>query len=97
MDDDLTFSILETNTIKTHKLDYTNTFHEINNNSINKYNFFDKWNEKYKERKKLVNEENIATYFEFFSIFFKFPLIPKIKKAPTRGIKIIAERIGKFI
>ena len=49
------------------------------------------------ERKKFVREEKIATYFEFFSTFFCGPLVMKIKKAPVKGINIIAERIGKFI
>ena len=49
------------------------------------------------ERKKFTKVENIATYFEFFSVFFKFPLVSKTNIAPIRGIKIIAERIGKFI
>ena len=33
----------------------------------------------------------------FFIIILSSPLIAKIKKAPISGIKIIAERIGKFI
>jgi len=49
------------------------------------------------ESKKFVKEEKIATYFEFFSTFFCTPFVAKIKKAPIRGINIIAERIGKFI
>ena len=49
------------------------------------------------ESKKFAIEEKIATYFEFFSTFFYDPLVIKIKKAPIRGINIIAERIGKFI
>tara|TARA_B100001123_G_scaffold404877_1_gene494721 strand:- start:608 stop:787 length:180 start_codon:yes stop_codon:yes gene_type:complete len=49
------------------------------------------------ERKKFASEENIATYLEFFSTFFWAPLVIRIKKAPIIGIKIIAERIGKFI
>jgi len=49
------------------------------------------------ERKKFTKDEKIATYFEFFSTFLEFPLVTKINKAPMRGMKIIAERIGKFI
>ena len=49
------------------------------------------------ERKKLAKEEKIATYLEFFSTFFCDPFVIKIKKEPISGIKIIAERIGKFI
>ena len=49
------------------------------------------------ERKKFDIEENIATYFEFFSTFFCSPRVIKINKAPTKGINIIAERIGKVI
>jgi len=52
---------------------------------------------KNKERKKFVNEVKTATYFEFFSTFFSEPLVKKIKKAPTSGINIIADKIGKFI
>ena len=50
-----------------------------------------------KASKKFAKEQNIATYFEFFSTFFWEPLVMKIKKAPIKGINIIAERIGKFI
>ena len=46
---------------------------------------------------KFANEEKIAAYFEFFSTIFWGPLVKKIKKAPIKGINIIAERIGKFI
>ena len=49
------------------------------------------------ERKKFVREEKIATYFEFFSTLFCEPLLINTKRAPIRGINIIAERIGKFI
>ena len=49
------------------------------------------------DKKKLAKEVKIATYFEFFSTFFCDPLVIKIKRAPIRGINIIAERIGKFI
>ena len=42
-------------------------------------------------------DENIATYLEFLSILFGEPVVIKINKEPIRGIKIIAERIGKFI
>ena len=48
-------------------------------------------------KKKLIKEEKIAMYLEFFSIFSFEPFVKKIKKAPMNGIKIIAERIGKFI
>ena len=50
-----------------------------------------------KESKKLAKEQNIATYFQFFSTIFWDPLVIKIKRAPIKGINIIAERIGKFI
>ena len=53
--------------------------------------------QRYNERKKFIREVKIATYLEFFSTFFKLPWVIKIKKAPVNGIKIIAERIGKFI
>ena len=53
--------------------------------------------QRYSERKKFVSEENIGTCFEFFSTFFCEPLVIRIKKAPIKGIKIIADRIGKFI
>ena len=56
-----------------------------------------KENQRNKERKKLTNEENIATYFEFFSAFFDVPLINKINKDPMNGIRIIEDNIGKFI
>ena len=56
-----------------------------------------KENQRKIERKKFVVEEKIATYFEFFSTFFWDPLVIKIKRAPIRGIKIIADNIGKFI
>jgi len=49
------------------------------------------------DSKKFAKEENIATYFEFFSTVFGVPLVINIKKAPINGINIIAERIGKFI
>ena len=49
------------------------------------------------DRKKFVSDEKIATYFEFFSTVCFDPLVMKIKRAPVRGINIIAERIGKFI
>ncbi len=35
------------------KLDYTNTFQDLKNNSFIKYKFLDKWYAKYKERKRL--------------------------------------------
>ena len=50
-----------------------------------------------KDLKKFVSEEKIATYFEFFSTFLCDPFVIKTKRAPVRGINIIAERIGKFI
>jgi len=50
-----------------------------------------------RQRRKFTRDEKIATYFEFFSIFLEFPLVTRIKKAPIKGIKIIAESIGKFI
>ena len=56
-----------------------------------------KENQRKRLSKKLVIEEKIATYFEFFSTFFSGPLVTKINKAPTKGMKITAERIGKFI
>lgn len=40
------------------KLDYTNTFIDIQNNNINKYKFMDDWTLKLKERKKLNNVKN---------------------------------------
>jgi len=49
------------------------------------------------ERTKFARVEKIATYFEFFSTVFCFPLVIKINKAPISGINMIAERIGKFI
>ena len=49
------------------------------------------------ERRKLDIEEKIATYSEFFTIFFSLPWVIKMNKAPINGINIIAERIGKFI
>ena len=49
------------------------------------------------ESKKFAKEQKIATYFEFFSTFFWVPLVTRMNKAPINGIKIIAERIGKFI
>ena len=49
------------------------------------------------ESRKFAKDEKIATYFEFFSTFFCSPLVARINKAPIRGIKIIAERIGKLI
>ena len=49
------------------------------------------------ERRKFTKEEKIATYFEFFSISLELPFVTKINRAPIRGIKIIADRIGKFI
>ena len=42
-------------------------------------------------------EENIATYLEFLLTSFSLPLVIKTNKAPIKGIKIIAESIGKFI
>jgi len=36
-------------------------------------------------------------HFEFFSMLFCFPWVVKMKIAPIRGTKIIAESIGKFI
>ena len=47
--------------------------------------------------KKFAKEVKIATCLEFFSIFFSFPLVIKINKAPINGINIIDERMGKFI
>ena len=49
------------------------------------------------ERKKFTRDVKIATYKEFFSIFFCVPCVNKIKSAPTSGININTERIGKFI
>ena len=49
------------------------------------------------ERKKFDREEKIATYLEFFITVFCSPLVIEINKAPTSGINMIAERIGKFI
>ena len=49
------------------------------------------------ERKKLANEEKIATRLEFCSTFIWEPLVIKIKKAPIKGINIIEDKIGKFI
>ena len=49
------------------------------------------------DSKKLVIEVKIATYLEFFSTFFCVPFVIKIKRAPIKGINIIADRIGKFI
>jgi len=49
------------------------------------------------DNKKLAMDVKIATYLEFFSTTFWFPLIIKIKKDPIKGTKMIAERIGKFI
>tara|TARA_B100001250_G_C19161534_1_gene512517 strand:- start:46 stop:363 length:318 start_codon:yes stop_codon:yes gene_type:complete len=49
------------------------------------------------DRKKLAIEVKIATYLEFFSIFFCVPLVIKIKRAPINGMNIIDDRIGKFI
>jgi hypothetical protein len=49
------------------------------------------------ESKKFAKDEKIATYFEFFSTFFCEPFVTKMNRAPISGIKIIAERIGKFI
>ena len=56
-----------------------------------------KENQRNKESKKFVSEEKIATYFEFFSTVFWLPLVIKIKNEPIKGIKIIADKIGKFI
>ena len=49
------------------------------------------------ESHQFAKEVKIATYLEFFSTFLGFPLVNKINKAPSNGINIIAERIGKFI
>jgi len=46
---------------------------------------------------KFTNEEKIATYFEFFSIFLSVPVAIKINIIPIIGTNIMAERIGKFI
>jgi hypothetical protein len=54
-------------------------------------------NQRKRDKKKLAIEEKTATYFEFVSIFFSDPFVAKIKKAPIRGINIIADKIGKFI
>ena len=54
-------------------------------------------NHKYNARIKFDNEENTATYLEFFSIFFWLPFVVKINNAPISGIRIIADKIGKFI
>ena len=56
-----------------------------------------KENQRKSESKKLVKEEKMATYLEFFSTFLWGPLIKKIKRAPISGINIIADNIGKFI
>ena len=49
------------------------------------------------DKKKFTIEENIATYFEFFSMLFWDPFVIKMNNEPISGMKIIAERIGKFI
>ena len=59
--------------------------------------FLSKENQRNNDNKKFVIEVKIATYLEFFSTFLAVPLIIKIKKAPTKGINIIADKIGKFI
>ena len=41
------------NIMHIHKLDYTNTFQDLKNNSFNKFNFLTEWYEKYKERLRL--------------------------------------------
>ncbi len=56
-----------------------------------------KENQRKIERTKFANDVKIATYLEFFSTLAWFPLVIKINRAPIRGMKIIAERIGKFI
>ena len=56
-----------------------------------------KENHRKSESKKLAKDEKIATYLEFFSTFFWFPLVIKINKAHISGINIIADKIGKFI
>ncbi len=40
------------NIMHIYKLDYTNTFQDLKNDSLKKYKFLDQWFEKYKERKK---------------------------------------------
>ena len=49
------------------------------------------------DSKKFAKEENIATYLEFFSTSLLDPLVINIKRDPINGIKIIADKIGKFI
>ena len=56
-----------------------------------------KENQRKIEREKFTRDVKIATYEEFFSIFFCVPCVNKIKSAPTSGININTERIGKFI
>tara|TARA_B100001250_G_scaffold406782_1_gene426410 strand:- start:606 stop:2009 length:1404 start_codon:yes stop_codon:yes gene_type:complete len=43
-----------------YKLDYTNTFIDIQNNNLNKYKFMQKWNSKLEDRKKLNKKINIT-------------------------------------
>ena len=67
--------------------------------SIN-WNSEDEVSNKYQrksDRKKLNIDEKIATYLEFFSIFFSLPLVIKINKAPIVGSKIKDDIIGKLI
>ena len=56
-----------------------------------------KENQRKSDKKKFTIDENIATYFEFLSTLFWEPFVIKINNDPISGIKIIAERIGKFI
>ena len=49
------------------------------------------------ERKKFANDVKIATYFKLFIPTLFSSLVNKMNNAPISGIKMIAERIGKFI
>ena len=40
-----------------HKLDYTNTFSDLNNKKLNKHIFFKEWLERYNDRKKLEKKD----------------------------------------